>query len=85
MTVKIWRDHASQPYAVLAAGRLLKVGREARRQPVDRLMRRLYFRAGVGVARKAASGPSQSDEPGSRRWQRDLFPARSLLASGLAC
>ncbi|MCS6802966.1 MAG: hypothetical protein RMM58_14600 [Chloroflexota bacterium] len=83
MTVKIWRDHASHPYAVVANGRLIKVGKEARRQSVERLMRRLHFASGVSAGRKASVSASTSDDPASRR-MAVLPPAtRSPLLSGL--
>jgi hypothetical protein len=83
MTVKIWRDQASHPYAIVANGRLIKVGKDARRQSVDRLMRRLHFTSGVGVARKAGVSASKSDEPASRRFLALLPATRSLPLSGL--
>lgn len=83
MPVKIWRDQDSHPYAVITNGRLIKVGKDARRQSVDRLMRRLHFTSGVGVARKAGVSASTSDDPASRQIAIVLPATRSLSLSGL--
>ncbi len=86
MTVKIWRDQDSHPYAVLTQGRFMKVGKDARRQPVDRLMRRLYFTSGVGVAHKSEAAQPSADDPGSRQMHLAeslvFAAARSLLGNG---
>ena len=82
MTVKIWRDQASHPYAVVANGRLIKVGKDARRQSVDRLMRRLHFTSGVGVARKGSVSAPNSDDPASRCRFALMPETRSLPLSG---
>lgn len=82
MSMKIWRDRESNPYAVLVQGKLFKLGKGDRKAPVQQLMRRLDFSvAGVGVARKGELSPQGNDDPGSRCWV--LSQTRSLL-SGFA-
>jgi hypothetical protein len=85
MPAKIWRDQEMNPYAILTQGRIFRVVKDVRRQPVGKLMRRVDFSEGIGVLRKSDGAQPQHEEPSSRQRMNalsDLGAARSTSWSG---
>src|SRR5690348_16772734 len=85
MPAKIWRDQEMNPYAILSQGRIFRVVKDSRRQPVDKLMRRVDFSQGIGVLRKSENAQPQHEEPSSRKRMialSDESTARSTFWSG---
>lgn len=87
MSAKIWRDQEMNPYAILSQGKIFRVIKDARRQPVDKLMRRVDFSSGLGVIRKSEGAQPAREEPSSRKRMTALVevgPTRSTSWSGLS-